>query len=150
MTQVLGSRVPEGRLPRAPQATAEPGLQLRRFSWFWTKTQEKKKKPNRCRLFLAQVKCGVWAACGEFALLGGPAPQQAAPCSSPCRIPLSQVLVRPRDLNSSGMLEFLKPLPSEPEKIMPGWSVETLKPGMDTDWLLETGYAMGVKTGTSS
>ena len=59
--------------------------------------------------------------------------QQAAPCSSPCRISLSQILVRPRDPNSSGVLEFLNPLPSEPEKISPGWSVETLKPGMDTD-----------------
>ena len=77
--------------------------------------------------------------------------QQAAPCSSPCRISLSQILVRPRDPNSSRVLEFLKRLlPSEPEKISPGWSVETLKPGMDTDWLLETKYAMEVKTGTSS
>ena len=77
--------------------------------------------------------------------------QQVAPCSSPCRIPLSQILVRLRDPNSSGVLEFLKRLlPSEPEKISPGWSVETLKPGMDTDWLLETKYAMEVKTGTSS
>ena len=76
--------------------------------------------------------------------------QQAAPCSSPCRIPLSQILVRPQNPNSSGVLEFLKPLPSKPEKISPGWSVETLKPGMDTDRLLETEYAMGVKTGNSS
>ena len=76
--------------------------------------------------------------------------QQAAPCSSPCRIPLSQILVRPQNPNSSGVLEFLKPLPSEPEKISLGWSVETLKQGMDTDWLLETKYAMGVKTGTPS
>ena len=77
-------------------------------------------------------------------------PQQAAPCSSLCRFSLSQILVRPQDPNSSGVLEFLKPLPSEPEKISPRWSVETLKPGMDTDWLLETAYAMGVRSGTSS
>ena len=66
-------------------------------------------------------------------MLGGPVMQQAAPCSSPCRIPLSQILVRPWDPDSSRVLEFLKPLPSKPEKISPGWSVETLKPGMDTD-----------------
>ena len=49
------------------------------------------------------------------------------------------------------MLKFLKPLPSESEeKISAGRSVETLKPRTGSDWLIETGYAMGVRTGNSS
>ena len=54
-----------------------------------------------------------------------------------------------RDSESNGILDFLKPLPSESEeKISAGRSVETLKPRKGSDWLLETGYAMGVRTGT--
>ena len=86
--------------------------------------------------------------CREFAFLGGPAPQQLAllPLQNP---PLQDLGQTPRP-KSCGALEFAKPLPSEPEKIRPGWSVKTLKPGVDVDWLLETGYAMGVRTWTSS
>ena len=61
------------------------------------------------------------------------------------------ISVRGRDSYSRGMLEFLKPLPSESgERISAGRSVETLKPRTGSDWLLEIGYAMGGRTGNSS
>ena len=73
--------------------------------------------------------------------------QSSAP--PPCRASLPQILVRGRDSESNGILDFLKPLPSESEeKISADRSVETLKPRKGSDWLLETGYAMGVRTGT--
>lgn len=162
MTQGLGSGVPEREASQGPKGRSWARLLAAQNQPILEQNPKKNKKTKKqtheqkhCRLLLAEVCVG---SVGGWGWGGGNPPflgvlrlggQSSAP--PPCRAPLPQILVRGRHSESSGILEFLKPPPSESdENISAGRSVETLKPRNGSDWLLETGDAMGVRTGNSS